>query len=63
LANIKELISLASKLDANNIKELFFDTTPEGLLYDTFINKEYVLLPVNDDFGKLQEACRNAFEN
>jgi len=61
LADIREFISLASKLDANNIRELFFDTTPEGLLYGTFINKEYVLLPVGDDFGKIQEACRNVF--
>lgn len=61
LADIKGLISLSSKLDINNIKELVFDTTPQGLLYDTFINNEYVLLPVNDDFGKIQEACREIF--
>lgn len=62
LADIKGLISLSSKLDINNVRELVFDTTPQGLLYDTFINNEYVLLPINDDFGKIREACRDIFK-
>lgn len=61
LTDISGLISLASGLDTKNIKKKIFDTTAEGLLYQTFINEEYVLLPVGDNFEKIQEICRNIF--
>jgi len=43
LDNINSLISLAKDIDEDYIKKIFFDTSPEGLLYDTFVNEEYVL--------------------
>ncbi|OGZ38260.1 MAG: hypothetical protein A3A94_01280 [Candidatus Portnoybacteria bacterium RIFCSPLOWO2_01_FULL_43_11] len=62
LDDIKELISLASDLDTREIIKKSFDTNPEGLLYQTFINDEYVLLPVGDNFDKIQEQVKNIFK-
>jgi len=62
LSNISNLITLIGNIDKDNIKKRFFDTTPEGLLYHTFINKEYVLLPIGDNFDMIQEACQNIFD-
>ena len=61
LADIKDMINLTSNLDTENIKVKIFDISPEGLLYHTFINEEYVLLPVGDNFEQIQEACKNIF--
>ncbi len=61
LADIKDMINLTSNLDTENIKAKIFDISPEGLLYHTFINEEYVLLPVGDNFEQIQEACKNIF--
>ncbi len=61
LNNIKDLISVVSKLDVNNIKRRIFDISEGGLLYHTFINEEYVLLPIGDNFEQIQEACKNIF--
>jgi len=62
LSDIKNLINLISSLDTVNIKKKSFDISPEGLLYHTFINDEYVLLPVNDNFEKIQQTCRDIFD-
>ena len=62
LNDIKSLISIASRLDTDNIKTRIFDTTPEGLLYHTFINEEYVLLPNKENFEEIQEVCKNIFD-
>ena len=62
LNDIKNLIGIASSLNADSIKTKIFDTTPEGLLYHTFINEEYVLLPNGDNFEQLQETCKNIFD-
>ena len=61
LNDMNSLLSLASNIDKDNIKKRFFDISPQGLLYHTFINKEYVLLPVGDNFNQIQEACKNIF--
>lgn len=61
LADIKNLINLASDLDTENIKRKVFDISPSGLLYHTFINEEYVLLPIGDNFDQIQETCQNIF--
>jgi len=62
LGKIKDLISLSSDIDIKNIKRKVFDVNPEGLLYHTFIDEEYVLLPVGDDFSQIWEACKNIFD-
>ena len=61
LNDIKNLIGLINEIDKENITKIFFDISPEGLLYHTFINEEYVLLPVGDNFDKIQETCKNVF--
>ena len=45
-----------------NIRKRVFDISENGLLYHTFINDEYVLLPIGDNFEKIQEACKNIFK-
>lgn len=62
LAEIGELINLSSDLDARELKRKIFDTMPEGLLYQTHLNGEYVLLPVGDNFDKIQEEIKNIFQ-
>jgi len=62
LSDIKDLINLISNLDTVNIKNKFFDISPRGLLYHTFINDEYVLLPVGDNFEQIQQTCQDIFD-
>lgn len=62
LATMKEMIDFSSELSIDNIKTKLFDISPKGLLYHTFINEEYVLLPINDNFDKIQETCKNIFD-
>lgn len=63
LTAIKQTISMASGLDLDNIKKEVFDISPNGLLYHTFIDKEYVLLPIGDNFGRIKEVCQNIFNH
>lgn len=64
LADIKTLISLALSLSSENavIKKKFFNINPEGLLYYTFIDEEYVLLPIGNNFKQIQAASKNIFD-
>ncbi|MFH0907057.1 MAG: LCP family protein [bacterium] len=62
LADIKNFIGLSSDLDTKDIKKIVFDISTEGLLYHTFIDEQYVLLPIDDNFDKIQEACKNIFD-
>ena len=62
LTDIGNLINLTSDLDVENIKRKVFDISPEGLLYHTFIDEEYILLPIGDNFEQIQEACKNIFD-
>ena len=62
LNDIKNLIDLSSDLNIDDIKTKVFDISPNGLLYHTFINEEYVLLPIGDNFDKIQEECKNIFD-
>ncbi len=62
LADMGALINLTPYLDTKNIEKEVVDISPQGLLYHTFINEEYVLLPVGDNFEKIQEVCQNIFE-
>jgi len=61
LSDIKNLVNLIPRLDTSHIKRRIFDISPEGLLEHTFINEEYVLLPVGDNFEKIREVCQNIF--
>jgi len=62
LNDIKKMIDLSSDLNIDDIRTEIFDISPNGLLYHTFINEEYVLLPIGDNFDKIQEVCKNIFD-
>lgn len=63
LTDIKQIIRLAPELDLENIRKEIFDINPNGLLYHTFINEEYVLLPIGDNFDKIKEVCQDVFND
>ena len=61
-SEIKNLIGLASDINIKEVRHRVFDTTPEGLLYSTKSDiGAYILLPVEEDFSKIQEACKIIF--
>ncbi|MFC1700579.1 LCP family protein [Patescibacteria group bacterium] len=65
LGDMKDAIKLFSELDINNIdikKEIFDANEQDGLLYEDFINGEYVLLPIGDNFKEIQEVCKNILD-
>ncbi|HEB01508.1 MAG TPA: LytR family transcriptional regulator [Candidatus Portnoybacteria bacterium] len=59
---MKELIELAQRMKITKVVKKVFDTTSQGLLYSTFIDEAYVLLPVGDNFDKIQETCQGIFD-
>ena len=62
-SQIKSLIVLADDLNNQKVIHKVFDITPEGLLYTSKTeNGAYILLPVNDDFQKIQEAFQKIFD-
>ena len=58
---IPQMIDLVRSAKTDSMIRKVFENTPEGLLYDTKINKIYVLLPTAGDFSKIREACQNIF--
>jgi len=62
LDDLKELVNLAQSFDPSKIKTKIFDTSPQGLLYYTFIDEIYVLLPAGGNFERIQEVCKNIFD-
>ncbi len=62
LSQIKNLIVMAENFGDQKIVHKVFDTTEEGLLYASKTESgAYILLPVGDDFKKIQEVCQNIF--
>jgi LCP family protein required for cell wall assembly len=59
---IPEIIKLANKVRGDTIIKKVFESSPEGLLYETKINGIYVLLPTQGNFDKIREACQNIFQ-
>lgn len=63
LGDFRSLLSLVDGLKLDNVIHRVFDTTPEGLLHSGYTSAgAYILLPQGDDFSKIQEACKNIFE-
>lgn len=60
---IKDLVLLTKDLDFKNPIKKVFDITPEGLLYESRINSQYVLLPQGDDFENIRKTVRDIFNN
>lgn len=63
LSEIKVVSSVLSNIDFSNIKQVFFDTSPDGLLYSKNLYGMYVLLPTKGDFSEIQDKCLNIFES
>lgn len=62
IGEINSFISMAGKIDSN-IRQKVFDNGPEGLLYSSTTEKgAYILLPVGDNFDRIQETCRDIFQ-
>lgn len=62
LWEIKELAVLIKNINIINTNRKVFDTSEDGLLYETWNdNGSYILLPEGDDFGKIKEVCREIF--
>lgn len=63
VVDFNSLISLAQELNSGNIIKKVFDTSEQGLLYMSTSEKgAYILLPVGDNFNKIQETCKNIFQ-
>lgn len=55
------LINIANRVSNNDLIKKTFNTSENGLLYSTFVESNYVLLPKNDDFNLIKNACQNVF--
>lgn len=63
LWEIKEMAGYFKDANSSNVKRKVFDTTPEGLLYQSHSAAgAYILLPEGGSYNKIQEACRNIFD-
>lgn len=62
VGDIKNLVGLVQDVDSKKVIHKVFDVAPEGLLYASQSPAgAYILLPVGDNFQKIQEACNNIF--
>jgi len=65
-SEMKQFFNLANQLQSPQIKQRVFDTSPEGLLYDSKADtpegKTYILLPEGGNYDRIHEAVRNIFQ-
>ena len=58
-----DLLAMYPKLDTKNYVRKVLDISPNGLLYASkAIDGAYILLPIGDNFDKIQEMCKNIFQ-
>lgn len=62
LREIPGLIKLAKKADTEHIIKKVFDTSPEGLLYQTMKDGAYILLPIDGNFNRIRETSQRIFD-
>jgi len=63
LWEIKELAEMGRSANTSDIKRKVFDTTEEGMLYQSHTAAgSYILLPVGGNYDKIREACKNIFD-
>lgn len=62
LWEIPNLIKLAKKADTKNIIKKVFDISEQGLLQQTVKDGVYILLPVDENFNRIREACQRIFD-
>lgn len=58
-----DMIMIAKETRGNAPIRKVFDTSKDGLLDSSYVNGSYILLPKNNDFDLLKNACQNVFEN
>jgi len=58
---VPKLLELAKSVNTDNIISRVFESSEQGLLYETTINGIYVLLPTDGNFSKIREVCQNIF--
>lgn len=62
MGELNQTIDIIQNINKDTIKRKVFDTSPNGLLYDSRNSEgSYILMPVGDNFDKIQEACKNIF--
>jgi LCP family protein required for cell wall assembly len=63
ISEMKKFFELANRYQSPQIKQKVLDTSEEGLLFstkaDTPEGKTYILLPVGENYEKIQEAVKN----
>jgi len=61
-SDVSNLLSLYPNLNTKNVIHKVFDVSSEGLLYASKANDgAYILLPVGENYDKIQAACKNIF--
>lgn len=58
-----DMLATVKEMYGNDMLGKVFDTSNEGLLYSSSVDGSYILLPKNNDFDLLKNACQNVFEN
>lgn len=60
--DMQELLKIYPKLNFNNVIKKTFSPLPDGLLYSSQSDKgAYILLPVGDNFDKIQQTIKDIF--
>jgi len=59
---VPKLIETAKTAQTDNIIRKVFENSEQGLLYQTIINRIYVLLPTEGNFSKIRETCQTIFQ-
>lgn len=59
---VPKLIEIAKTAQTDNITKKVFENSEGGLLYQTILNKIYVLLPTQGNFSEIRETCQNIFQ-
>jgi LCP family protein required for cell wall assembly len=63
LWEMEDLAVVFSKIDNAKIKHRIFDTSENGLLYQSHApNGAYILLPEGGNYDKIRAACKNIFD-
>lgn len=64
LWEIEELAQIVGKINNSSIKRRVFDTSEQGLLYQSHAsNGAYILLPDGGDYDQMHEACKDIFDS
>lgn len=63
LWEIKKLAEIGKDIDSSKISSYVLDDSPSGLLYSSFKNGAYVLLPKGNDYSKIASFAHEIFDD